>query len=161
VGRYIESDPIGLDGGPNTYTYALENPIALVDPFGLDPANLGDGYTGRVDQFDVGGKSSFEIHVFDKNGSEVGVYGPNGWINKHGKAGKPPGLPPNVENSCKGIAVERMRSAGELPKKGRANIKGTRWMRIMRAMPLLGPAIEETRPSPQRACELDPSFEGC
>jgi RHS repeat-associated protein len=37
IGRFLQTDPIGYDGGMNLYTYCMNNPWDLTDPYGRDP----------------------------------------------------------------------------------------------------------------------------
>ena len=48
LGRYTQSDPLGLYSGLNTYSYVINNPLLYLDPDGLK--TLGDAASGAVGQ---------------------------------------------------------------------------------------------------------------
>ncbi len=163
TGRYITSDPIGLQGGTNTYLYANANPIKFIDPLGLQYVNFGGGYTGRIDSFNYKGESDFEIHIYDKNGNEVGVHGPKGWIPKHGHPpGPPDGVPESVCEQVKGTTIDELRNRDRFPPKGTVNIKGDFWKKFVKyggSAAVVGNIHGNL--SIERLCGMNPNHPAC
>ncbi|MEV7402450.1 DUF6531 domain-containing protein [Streptomyces sp. NPDC091267] len=133
--RYISPDPLGLEPAPNHHAYAV-NALGWSDPLGLaargpkDPLDLSQGYRGRLDTWKEGTKGTdFEIHVYDKSGREVGIFGSDGWFNKHKTVGADVEVPPSVENALKGRAVDIMRRGGRIGPRGTEDISGDKWQR--------------------------------
>ncbi|WP_349372232.1 RHS repeat-associated core domain-containing protein [Streptomyces sp. G-G2] len=133
--RYISADPMSLEPSPNHHAYVV-NALSWTDPLGLaargpkDPLDLGQGYRGRLDKWQEGTKGTdFEIHVYDKSGREVGIYGSDDWFNKHGTTAADVDVPPSVENALKGRAVDTLRLTGRIGPKGTEDVSGDKRQR--------------------------------
>lgn len=60
VGRYAQSDPIGLKGGFATYGYANSNPTQYIDPRGLQPITCGN-LRGAIGTIQCDGKGDYAV----------------------------------------------------------------------------------------------------
>jgi RHS repeat-associated protein len=92
IGRYIQSDPVGIVGGLNTYAYVDGNPISRVDPLGLWSVTFG-AFSGTGAQVTFGQNPNGSGFMSFQFG-----FGAGGGI-KYDPLGQQPGYSPSQGNS--------------------------------------------------------------
>jgi len=144
TGRYVESDPIGLDGGLNTYLYSTAKPLIWYDVDGQDPIGGERGATGGASgqRTNRPNKKCRELNPPDPRYVECKHHQTGKWIKKPRPSDMPfPGQPAGTNNQemcgskCKGAAKI-------------ATVGGTGYIiyRCVRMLPSLFPPLWETIP---------------
>jgi hypothetical protein len=107
VGCYVESDPIGLRAGVNTFTYVLDNPTMALDSTGLKTTvTVRCGLLGASQGGSLGGVHCEVVAYCDKTGERLAFGiggGGNGIFGRLFGGSMPPKYRPNEQGRGPGL----------------------------------------------------------
>ena len=96
TGRFISEDPIGLEIGPNFYSYVSNDSVGQTDPSGLCPCDHHKVKLYYTPNFGGSGYPDYHWYRQDSNG---------GWSSKHGLTPVGPQVDPSKDAAGSGYGV--------------------------------------------------------
>lgn len=122
LGRYLESDPVGLSAGINPYAYVGGNPLLLTDGFGLTTAGstiggaIGGWLGGAIGEgIDPAGGGAVGAPIGRAAGSAIGNFASDALANDKTKCGCDPATPANIMKALASSSMFTYQKAVSLP----------------------------------------------
>ncbi len=102
LGRYVESDPLGLEAGWNTFSYSENSPLVNLDPSGLKIIVSGDreSYNKAISYLRRSGIASFVLDAVEASPMVVSVNSKNGLAGSYNTGSRSISWSPSLAKYC-------------------------------------------------------------